>query len=1002
MPRPTSLSVLGLVLACSGHRVDPAAVTVPLPAFAVAAHDGTALELQAPWTLTASDGSGLVLTRVDARAVVQGPIAFTELHLYFHNPEDRVREGTFAIQLPPRAAISRFAMEQDGAWMEAELVEKQLARRAYEDFLHRRQDPALLEKAEGNQFTARVFPIAGKADKHLVLSFSQELAGERYTLPLRGLPRTERVDVRLAMLASDGRKTEQVLAERGWQPDRDFVAAAPPAVQAIGAGQLVAAQVRVGDVTTESDRPAAMTILVDTSASRSLGFARTVATLGALVGELRARHGDLPLQVVAFDQETRMIFEGRASRWGREHEQALLARGAAGASDLGQALARLRTPHARIVMFGDAVVTAGAAPDAIVAQLRQLRGVERIDVVLSGGIRDEGLAGQLARAARRPGAVLDVDGGIADVVAALGERMLADLAVDVRGADWVYPRTLASARPGSHAMVYARLVRPASSLDVAIGSQRRSLTVLAGAPALVQRAVAAAEIAELEVKLQHAAPDAVRPLRADIARRSIAARVISSQTSLLVLESEADYARYGIDRHALADILEVGPDGGVVQRHRTLEIALPAQPRPAKQPDADKKRKTSVATATESDESTREVSKLDVAEGYDDQDVYGSMAGDAVAVSQSTSAGAPPPAPPPPPVTASRPSPRRDLPAARPRPEPAPAQAEIASEDSDDERRPQQEAWPRKDAPPALDGELADVMQRIARRDLDGALRQARAWREREPGNVLALIALGETLEAGQDLAGAARAYGSIIDLFPGRADLRRFAGERLERVGAGARELAIDTYRRAVADRPDHLTGHRLLAYALLRAGKHADAFAAILAGLEQKYPDGRFRGGERVLRDDAMLIGAAWAAAQPARRREIAAALAQRGLAIASKPSTRFVLYWETDANDVDFHIQDARGGHAFYSQKQLASGGELYEDVTTGYGPECFAIPGVAKAGPYKLSLEYYSQGPMGYGMGLLQIVRHDGKGALTFEDRPFVIMADRAYVDLGTVP
>src|SRR5262245_24456553 len=242
--------------------------------------------------------------------------------------------------------------------------------------------------------------------------------------------------------------------------------------------------------------------------------------------------------------------------------------------------------------------------------------------------------------------------------------------------------------------------------------------------------------------------------------------------------------------------------------------------------------------------------------------------------------------------------------------------------------------------------------------------------------------------------------YGSIIDLFPGRADLRRFAGERLERIGDRARSLAIDTYRRAVEDRPDHATGHRLYAYALLRAGRHAEAFTALIAGLAQEFPSRRFLGADRVLAEDAGLIGAAYAAVAPGKRAEIAAALAKHQLSIAAAPSTRFVLYWETDANDVDFHIQDARGGHAWYSSKQLPSGGELFEDVTTGYGPECFAIPGVAKAGPYRLSLNYYSQGPMGYGMGLLQIVKHDGKGGLAFEDRPYVIMTNQAYVDLGT--
>jgi hypothetical protein len=40
-------------------------------------------------------------------------------------------------------------------------------------------------------------------------------------------------------------------------------------------------------------------------------------------------------------------------------------------------------------------------------------------------------------------------------------------------------------------------------------------------------------------------------------------------------------------------------------------------------------------------------------------------------------------------------------------------------------------------------------------------------------------------------------------------------------------------------------------------------------------------------------------------------------------------------------------------------------------------------------------------MGYGMGKLQIIDHDGRGGLTFDERPFVVMTDQAYVDLGTV-
>ncbi|MGH7337621.1 MAG: hypothetical protein ACREI7_08590, partial [Myxococcota bacterium] len=259
-------------------------------------------------------------------------------------------------------------------------------------------------------------------------------------------------------------------------------------------------------------------------------------------------------------------------------------------------------------------------------------------------------------------------------------------------------------------------------------------------------------------------------------------------------------------------------------------------------------------------------------------------------------------------------------------------------------------------------------------------------------------------LEAGGQRALAARAYGSLIDLFPARADLRRVAGERLDRLALAdpdAAALAIDTYRRSVEQRPDHLTGHRLLAMALVRAGRHAEAFAALERGLAQEYPSGRFASGERILTEELGLVAAAWLHAAPKEKREIERRVRAAGAAIAREPSLRFVLTWETDANDVDFHIRDARKGHAFYSSPKLPSGGELYADVTTGYGPECFTIPGAPEAAPYRLSIHYYSRGPMGYGMGTLEIVRHDGKGTLAFEQRRFIVMNDQAFVDLGVV-
>ncbi len=299
---------------------------------------------------------------------------------------------------------------------------------------------------------------------------------------------------------------------------------------------------------------------------------------------------------------------------------------------------------------------------------------------------------------------------------------------------------------------------------------------------------------------------------------------------------------------------------------------------------------------------------------------------------------------------------------------------------------------------------LATVMSSLKAGKKDDAVREAESWYAAAPADVMALVALGEAKEATGDKVAAARAYGSVLELFSFRADSRRFAGERLERLGTPfGFALAADAFRGAAEQRPDHPASHRLLAFSLLRDGKYKEAFEAMEQGAKHTYPDGRFRGVDRILREDLALVGAVWIKADPGVRADVEKRIAAAGATPENEPSLRFVLVWETDANDVDFHIRDRNGGHAYYGAKDLPSGGNLYADVTTGYGPECFTIrnPVGARAYPYQLSAHYYSRGPMGYGMGKLQILEHDGKGGLKFEERPFVIMTDHSFVDLGTI-
>ncbi len=1103
--------VVFAIAGCSSHRAAPVSeepASSPLsptstasPAAVVQAR-AVAPERDpvAAWSLTASDGSGLRLVSVEAKAVIEGPLAFTELHLRFHNAEDRIREGSFAITLPPRAALSRFATEEAGHMKEAEIVAKALARRAYDDFLHRGIDPALLEQAASNHFTARVFPIGPRETKHIVLSYSHELAGEGYLLPLRGLPTIDKVAVTLDAVRPDGSRQTQTLRETQWQPDRDFVGTVvTPA--AVATGTLVAGTFPVApSFVAAADRPSSITLVVDTSASRGLGVGRYLEKVRRLVAGLAEQYAGLAIEVVVFDQEVRTIYTGSARDFGAPQIAAIADRGAAGASDLSR-VPTVVTGRRRQVLVTDGVVTAGLEGVELVKAFAGR--AERLDVILAGGIRDERVAASLARSGTRAGDVFDLDReSIEAIVQGLGEAVRVDVPIAVANAVWFHPRSLASVRASTQVMVFARLTAPATAFDVTIGGIRRTVDVVQATPALLERAAARAELDELVATLDLMPATAVAArttLRKEIELRSVAARVISSETTMLVLDSDADYARYGIDRKALADVLMIGPHG-LEQTRRTFVASKPRPKRPrssrdpvlasepgpvdirahvARQQAIEHARTAGVLGSTTAHGSgagygrsagfgvggggsarhirsrvvvapairiaqpvvsgsldttmvrrhiKRHINQITycyerellarptlhgvmttqftiaetgsvlaaTATGFDDQ--VGACIADVIKSIEFPAArggglirvnypftfrtSATPIVDPAPPVVVSTPTPPAPVVEEPPPPvEPAPV---------DTSPKP-------TGVTSALTGKLAQIMKLLAKQEVAAALAMATQWRDAQPGDVLALIGVGEALEASGEPAAAARAYGSIIDLFGSRADFRRFAGERLERTGEAGRTLAIDTYRRAVADRPDQVSGHRLLAYALLRGGDHAGAFAAILAGVDREPAADRFAGTPAIFARDAGMIGAAYIAHGGARD-QVLEQLAKRSLALVSTRSTRFLLYWETDANDVDLHVRDARGGHAFYSAPTLASGGELYADVTNGFGPECFEIKGKPAAGPYNLSVHYYAQGPMGYGMGLLQIVRFDGT-TFSFDDRPYVIMRNDAYVSLG---
>jgi hypothetical protein len=961
---------------------------------------------------------------MEVNGLLEPPLAFTELHLTFENPRDQVIEGRFRIALPPGAALSRFAMKTGDAWQEGEVVERQRARQVYEDFLHRKQDPALLEQEAGNEFSARIFPIPARSRKEIIVSYSHALAraDEPYVLPLQGLSEIGRLDIRVLLgerpaagapssnlggEVSDRRMVE--LHKTDWTPDRDLRIGQDQVASRSGLRHDNLAVVRVSaPVEAVPQEISGLYVLVDSSASRALGYADQVRRVSELLAGLRDGAGNTtPVGVAAFDQEVVSIFEGEASGFGAAEARRLANRRPLGASDLNRALAwlgdrldRSRGRYPRVLVVTDGVATAGETETGKLKEaVRALkdRGVERLDVLAVGGLRDDAVLRELTTGnLPHDGQSIDGAAPLEEIARRLTLRSRSGIPVAVEGAAWVWPETLDGVQPGDERLVYADLPK-GSTLHLSLDGKRVALSeVIPAERPLLERAWAQARIERL-VHLRDIAPagdeDMKQAMRLTITELSVKHRVLSPFTAMLVLETEYDYQRFGLDRKALSDILTVGAGGLEVLARRSVPpptfsqgVAAPKAAPPPQDLDVEE------SVVAEDAEMADEIAVTG------DEGVEGGVEGGVVGGVVGGVAGGVPGG------VLSEPTQAVEVPPATEPPPPPPARiADAPRPVVEEERRAPAERETKEERVEPYSGRFAEVMRYLADGRIAPARTLAESWNAEAPGDVLALLALGEAWEAAGEKAAAARAYGSLIDLFPSRVDLRRLAGERLERLGEAGLDLAIDTYRKAAVDRPDHPSSHRLLAWALLRAGQPEAAFDALEKGVGQDLPSGRFAGVARVLREDLGLLAAAWLRAEPDRREEVLDRLRAVGATLEDEPSLRFVLSWETDANDVDLHVWDRKEDHAFYSNPKLRSGGELYADVTTGYGPECFTIrkPAEKDGAPYHLQVHYYSRGPMGYGMGTVQVVRHDGKGGLQVEPRPFVVMVDRAMVDAGSV-
>jgi mannose-6-phosphate isomerase-like protein (cupin superfamily)/tetratricopeptide (TPR) repeat protein len=139
------------------------------------------------------------LRLIDQKVMVNisGRIAHTEIEQSFYNESGQTMEGIYRFPLPADASISGLQLLVGSRWMDGEMVEKQRAKQIFQQIVDATvpRDPALLHWEQGNVFKLRIFPIPGRGERKIRLSYTQVLpsVGDavRYRYPMGGSGATE-------------------------------------------------------------------------------------------------------------------------------------------------------------------------------------------------------------------------------------------------------------------------------------------------------------------------------------------------------------------------------------------------------------------------------------------------------------------------------------------------------------------------------------------------------------------------------------------------------------------------------------------------------------------------------------------------------------------------------------------------------------------------------------------------------------------------------------------
>jgi len=180
---------------------------------------------------------------------IDNQVAQTAVDQVFINNFHRDIEGTYIFPIPEDASISKFSMFVGGEEIKGKILDKDEARRIYQDIVRRKKDPALLEYFKDGMFKASVYPIPANGETRIKLDYSEVLrlnggiCGYRYTLatekfsrdPLQSVKLTVKIDSKTPIKSiyspshnikiekEDDHHARVTYVEENTRPDKDFL-----------------------------------------------------------------------------------------------------------------------------------------------------------------------------------------------------------------------------------------------------------------------------------------------------------------------------------------------------------------------------------------------------------------------------------------------------------------------------------------------------------------------------------------------------------------------------------------------------------------------------------------------------------------------------------------------------------------------------------------------------------------------------------------------------------